>query len=516
MKKLQFIIFFLWIYNTAFSQNKFSNDSVLVNIYNHAYNREGRALIPYLNYENPEHRYAACMGFASITDTAFKEVLIIKFKRDTSEKVRRAAAIAMGQMKLPSLIPNLSNFYIYERKISIQKALIEAIGKCGGKEARDILNNRIPGQYYEDFNKAYVRALFYCHRRETMPPQTILNLKKMNRESNDDEVKALSGFLLQSQELLNDKSLKTNGKIENNPSISLDQLQKSVQTISNPYQRIEQIKTLNPEPEVLLSYSQSDSALVVKTYCIETYLNQTPKVEATLLSMLLVSENVAYISLACNKIMEDTTWKVQKNEFLPLLRLVAGNMQLPRDFEAWQDLYRCMAFFEGETFETMNYFRSGYRNDLKWDSIVKIPENQKVRIKTNKGDVILTCLVNEAPGSVCHFLELVQSGYYNGKYFHRMVPNFVVQGGCPRGDGWGSLDWIQRSEFSNELSYAPGSVGLASAGKDSEGVQFFITHTYTAQLNGRYSIFATVTEGMDIVNQLKVGDQILSIELIPQ
>jgi cyclophilin family peptidyl-prolyl cis-trans isomerase len=515
MKKSLFIIAILSYSFTAFSQNKFCKDSVLVNIYEHAYNREGRALIPYLNHDNPEYRYAACMGFASITDSAYKEVLVVKYKRDTSELVRKAAAIALGQMRLPSLASPLASFYVSEKKTSVQKALIEAIGKCGGKEARLLLNYKIPGQNFDDYNKAYVRALYYCHRKDKMPQETIQKLNQLSKESKDNEVKTLSDFLLKSQTLLNDKSSKQSTKPVNNSSIDLDKLQKSLQNISNPYQRIEQIKTLNPKPDILLSYSQSDSVLVVKTYCIETFLNQTPKVDATLLSMLLVSENVAYISLACNKIMEDTAWKVQKNDFLPLLRLVASNMQLPRDFEAWQDLYKCMAFFEGEKFQPMNYFESGYRNDLKWESILKISENQKVRIKTNKGDVILTCLVNEAPGSVYHFLELVQSGYYDKKYFHRVVPDFVVQGGCPRGDGWGSLNWIQRSEFSNELSYAPGSVGLASAGKDSEGVQFFITHTYTAQLNGRYSIFAIVTEGMDVVNQLKVGDQILSIEMIP-
>jgi cyclophilin family peptidyl-prolyl cis-trans isomerase len=87
----------------------------------------------------------------------------------------------------------------------------------------------------------------------------------------------------------------------------------------------------------------------------------------------------------------------------------------------------------------------------------------------------------------------------------------VIQGGCPRGDGWGALDWIQRSEFSYTQSYKPGSIGLASAGKDTEGVQFFITHTYTTNLDGKYTLFGQVEEGLDIVNSISIGDKIIDI-----
>jgi cyclophilin family peptidyl-prolyl cis-trans isomerase len=95
-----------------------------------------------------------------------------------------------------------------------------------------------------------------------------------------------------------------------------------------------------------------------------------------------------------------------------------------------------------------------------------------------------------------------------------MVSNFVVQGGCPRGDGWGSLEWNQRSELSSKLRYKKGSVGLASVGKDSEGVQFFISHNYAPHLDGRYTIFAEVIKGFDVINNLAVGDEIKRIERV--
>ena len=142
-----------------------------------------------------------------------------------------------------------------------------------------------------------------------------------------------------------------------------------------------------------------------------------------------------------------------------------------------------------------------------------IDAHQLAVIKTTKGDVTIQLFVEEAPGSVGNFVSLVKRDYYDGKFFHRVAPNFVIQGGCPRGDGWGSEDYSIRSEFSGRR-YKTGSVGMASAGKDTEGVQWFITHSPTPHLDGRYTIFAEVTKGMDVVHIMEVGDQILDIQLL--
>ena len=94
------------------------------------------------------------------------------------------------------------------------------------------------------------------------------------------------------------------------------------------------------------------------------------------------------------------------------------------------------------------------------------------------------------------------------------MPDFVIQGGCPRGDGFGGLPETIRSEFSYQEYIEEGMVGIASAGKDTESCQFFITHSPTPHLNGRYTIFAKVKDGMEVVHQLEVGDQILHIDRV--
>ncbi len=142
-----------------------------------------------------------------------------------------------------------------------------------------------------------------------------------------------------------------------------------------------------------------------------------------------------------------------------------------------------------------------------------LPQGQRYRITTTKGAIIIATDVDECPGSSLAFDSLVTAGYYNGKAFHRMVPNFVVQGGCPRGDGYGGMPWTLRTEIGRK-PFTAGSVGLASAGRDTESCQFFITHSATPHLDGRYTRFGEVLSGMDVVWQLQVGDVMERVERI--
>ncbi|MCU0320309.1 MAG: peptidylprolyl isomerase, partial [Flavobacteriales bacterium] len=142
-----------------------------------------------------------------------------------------------------------------------------------------------------------------------------------------------------------------------------------------------------------------------------------------------------------------------------------------------------------------------------------LPQGQRYRITTGKGTIIIATDVNECPGSSLAFDSLVVAGYYNGKAFHRMVPNFVVQGGCPRGDGYGGMPWTLRTEIGRK-PFTAGSVGLASAGRDTESCQFFITHSATPHLDGRYTRFGEVVEGMDVVWRLQVGDVMERVERV--
>jgi cyclophilin family peptidyl-prolyl cis-trans isomerase/HEAT repeat protein len=128
-----------------------------------------------------------------------------------------------------------------------------------------------------------------------------------------------------------------------------------------------------------------------------------------------------------------------------------------------------------------------------------------VRMTTKRGHVDIELFGDDAPNIVRSVLYLIEEGFYNGLNFHRVVPGFVVQGGCPRGDGWGDSGWLLRSQF-NSHRYDRGYIGVAHSGKDTPGCQFFITHLPQPHLDGRYTIIGKVVSGMDVVDFIEVGD----------
>ena len=149
---------------------------------------------------------------------------------------------------------------------------------------------------------------------------------------------------------------------------------------------------------------------------------------------------------------------------------------------------------------------------IDW-GIIGTDSGQEVVVRLPGGRVVLKLWPDLAPATVSSFLELVSAGYYDGKVFHRVVPNFVAQGGGPLGDGYGSEEFSLRTETPGVRYDRPGLIGMASAGKDTEGVQFFITHRPTPHLDGNYTIFGEVTEGQEVLDGVTVGTVIERIEL---
>lgn len=133
-------------------------------------------------------------------------------------------------------------------------------------------------------------------------------------------------------------------------------------------------------------------------------------------------------------------------------------------------------------------------------------------LTTNRGEIEIELLQREAPRTVQNFIELAEKGFYNGLTFHRVVPNFVIQTGCPIGNGWGSPGYEIRCE-TGPLRYERGMVGMAHAGKDTGGSQFFITHSRAPHLDGRYTIFGQVTRGMDVVDAIEVEDVVQKVKI---
>ena len=136
-----------------------------------------------------------------------------------------------------------------------------------------------------------------------------------------------------------------------------------------------------------------------------------------------------------------------------------------------------------------------------------MPAVKKATIKTNKGTIKLDLYDDKVPKTVENFETLAKKGFYDGLKFHRVIPDFMIQTGCPKGTGTGDAGYKFKDEFHKDLKHdGPGILSMANAGPNTNGSQFFITHVETPWLDGKHSVFGKVTDGMDVVNSIKQGD----------
>ena len=142
-------------------------------------------------------------------------------------------------------------------------------------------------------------------------------------------------------------------------------------------------------------------------------------------------------------------------------------------------------------------------------------KNIRILFHTNKGDIAATVFANETPLTAANFLHLASGKFYDGLKFHRVIADFMIQGGDPEGTGRGGPGYRFADECLSFLRHdKPGILSMANAGPNTNGSQFFITHVPTPWLDGKHTVFGEVTEGQEVVNAIRAGDTIESIEIL--
>ncbi len=136
----------------------------------------------------------------------------------------------------------------------------------------------------------------------------------------------------------------------------------------------------------------------------------------------------------------------------------------------------------------------------------------KVKIRTEKGDLHIQLFEEDAPNTVANFIKLIKKGFYNGLIFHRVIPNFVIQGGCPEGTGSGGPGYSIACEI-NANKHEAGSLSMAHAGKDTGGSQFFVCHSPQPHLDGVHTVFGK-TQNLDVVKKISAGEKIIQVEVL--
>ena len=139
----------------------------------------------------------------------------------------------------------------------------------------------------------------------------------------------------------------------------------------------------------------------------------------------------------------------------------------------------------------------------------------RIIMKTSKGDIHITLLAADTPVTCASFLNLARRGYYNGVTFHRVISDFMVQGGDPTGTGRGGPGYTFEDECKRYLRHdKAGTLSMANAGPGTNGSQFFITHGPTPHLDGKHTVFGETTQGQDVIDAIRQGDKIVSIEIL--
>lgn len=141
-------------------------------------------------------------------------------------------------------------------------------------------------------------------------------------------------------------------------------------------------------------------------------------------------------------------------------------------------------------------------------------ENRHAIIETEKGDIEIELYEQRAPLTTKNFIDLAESGFYDGLTFHRVIRDFMIQGGDPNGDGTGGPGYTIKDEFHPELKHERGVISMANSGPDTGGSQFFITEAETPWLDGKHSVFGKVLRGMDIVVTIEEGDVMKNVRIV--
>jgi peptidyl-prolyl cis-trans isomerase B (cyclophilin B) len=154
------------------------------------------------------------------------------------------------------------------------------------------------------------------------------------------------------------------------------------------------------------------------------------------------------------------------------------------------------------------------RYSKPFEMAIDLKKQYTATIETNRGDIVLKLHATQAPRTVNNFVCLAEDGYYDGVAFHRVIKDFMIQGGDPAGTGRGGPGYTFKDEFDPKLKHdRPGVLSMANAGPNTNGSQFFITHVPTPWLDGKHTVFGQVIGGQDVVNAIEQGDVMLTVRV---
>lgn len=298
---------------------------------------------------------------------------------------------------------------------------------------------------------------------------------------------------------------------------------RNIQSTSDPYLKSDFIKAASFKPATarqLMAMDQEESPMIVRTSILESLIrsiDETGRINSPEKEFLIArwkSGDVAALSLLSPFIVRHRDLFPDLSRDEALWTRQSQEIPMPKGVEAKIEVEKARAELFNLSFDSDFYLQSeNYTHPIDWKRYQQLSDQPTAEIITSAGVLKFDLLKTEAPGTVLNFIELSESGYYNGKFIHRVVPNFVVQGGGNRGDGYGSMDYTIRTELFPAWFDKTGLMGMASAGLHTESQQWFVTLRPTLHLNGKYTLFARMTEGREQLLSIYRGIAIEEIKI---
>ena len=438
--------------------------------------------------------------------------LLEVLSKESNPIVRQHLVIALGRTKLPEIEQHLTQRLIYEQDVRVMTHIIKSLYNAPYINVAEPILKKLKSDQIAIAQAAAQYILDNGNKEDIIIYRSYVN------DSMAWQTKAtLYGALLRHSPLFYTR-VKNEYK---------DDLLFFINKTKDPYQKAAYIRSLGEDPfqyRVLIDLAKKVKTPIecnAVTEALITVLNHPGyykvfgeaafpvRREIITQLMTLIKPERPGVVIILGEFFRNTKFQIRPMlEELSAFKVVKESLKMPQDLETYIEIEKTLAWFEKRT--PVPPPPQAFTK-IDWTSLATVTDSTQVIVKTSAGNFKIKLFPKEAPATVSHFLSLINSDYYDDKVFHRVVPGFVIQGGCPIGDGYGGGTLLLRSEVFQARFDRAGLLGMASAGPNTESVQFFVTQGPAPHLDGKYTIFGEIIEGMETVQKIQIGDRIIDM-----
>ena len=431
----------------------------------------------------------------------------------SDQNVRMAIALALRKVTEPDILKILQSQFIVEKDYRVKVNILKAFGSYKYIDNIDLILDHLDDENIHVANAAAQYLVDHGKRDDVEIYKTFAkkNLDHTVRAKIYASVlKHLPSYYIESRALIRSSLLRYLKELKGKPYVAKHYVAALGQDPYS-YAYLKEAAIDSGVVTIRTAGMEALSKIVSGKSFVNTFRFRSDRVKIEILDIIkeqFAKGDVGTMAIGAGILSNEKIGYrnlIQNDSFLIA---AAAKLSLPREIETYNEIKKALAYINNVKYKAE---KNSYNHPINWKTLATVSDSTIAVVRTNKGNFTIKLFGNTTPGSVANFIDLANDDFFDNKVYHRVVSNFVIQGGCPRGDGYGSLDYSIRSELPQLYYDDEGYVGMASAGLNTEGTQWFVTHSPTPHLDGKYTIFGKVTEGMDVVHQIVEGDKIIDV-----